>query len=58
MASAALPILMIVDPPPPKILFASADGGESIHPKAGQLIAVKVSDSQSAGSIWIYRGLL
>jgi uncharacterized protein (TIGR03437 family) len=47
----SLPILMIVDPPPPKILSASSEGGESTPLRAGQLIAVNVSDAESAGSI-------
>jgi hypothetical protein len=42
---------MIVDPPPPKILSAAAEnGGANSVLKPGQLIAVKVSDFQSAGS--------
>jgi uncharacterized protein (TIGR03437 family) len=47
----SLPILMIVEPPPPKILSASSDSGESTPLRAGQLIALKVSDSESAGSV-------
>jgi uncharacterized protein (TIGR03437 family) len=47
----SLPILMIVDPPPPKILSAAADSGDNSSTlKAGQLIAVRVSDSESVGS--------
>jgi uncharacterized protein (TIGR03437 family) len=47
----SLPVLIIVDPPPPKILSASADnGGSTSALKVGQLMALKVSDYESAGS--------
>jgi uncharacterized protein (TIGR03437 family) len=47
----SLPVLIIVDPPPPKILSASADNGASTSAlKVGQLMALKVSDYESAGS--------
>ena len=47
----SLPVLMIVDPPPPKILSASSDNGSGAATlKVGQLIALKVSDYESAGA--------
>lgn len=46
----SFPILMIVDPPPPRILSAVAEGNSPSTLRTGQLVAVTVSDLQSAGS--------
>ena len=51
----SLPILMIVEPPPPKILSASSENGDNnAILKPGQLIAVKVSDMNRPDRHWIY----
>ena len=47
----SFPILMIVEPPAPRILSAVSDGEPPSTFKTGQLIAVTVSDTQSAGSV-------
>lgn len=47
----SLPIMMIVDPPLPKILSASPDsGGTASKLKTGQLVALMVSNLQSEGT--------
>jgi hypothetical protein len=47
----SLPILMIIDPPLPKILSAVSDNGDSGSSlRLGQLVALTVSNLQAAGS--------
>jgi hypothetical protein len=46
----SLPILMIVDPPPPRILSVVSEGEPPSTFKPGQLVTVTVKDLQSAGS--------
>ncbi len=46
----SLPILMIVDPPPPRILSVASEGEPPSTFKPGQLVTVTVKDLQPAGS--------
>ena len=46
----SLPILMIIDPPAPRILSAVSDGEPPSTFKTGQLVAVMVSDLESPGT--------
>lgn len=47
----SLPVMMVVDPPPPRILSASPESGKSSALKTGQLVTLLVSDLETTGTI-------